>query len=67
MYLTEFLLENTGPFGKCHVKLPFSKEGNPLPVIVVAADFANFGVIVSILKEFVAANATALAAQNAAT
>ena len=51
MYLEEIYLENTGPISKCHVKLPFDDNGNPLPVVIVGPNGSGKSILLSYIVD----------------
>ena len=51
MYLTEIYLENTGPISKCRVELPFTSNGNPLPIVVVGPNGSGKSIFLSYIVD----------------
>ena len=47
MYLKVIYLENTGPISKCHVELPFDRDGNPQPVVIVGPNGSGKSIFLS--------------------
>ena len=51
MYLKELYVENNGPIGRVHLKLPFTKAGIPKPVVIVGGNGSGKTNLLSILAD----------------
>lgn len=51
MYLEEIEIKNVGPIEEISLKLPFNKDGYPLPVVLVGNNGAGKSIILSLLAK----------------